>query len=470
MSVPASSGNLEAKIGANGQNRWHRRLRHSLKWRLVALFLLLALGVSVVFLHGMQKGLGQGWRDAVKPLLSDYVDRLVAQMGTPPDPTVAKAMAAKLPISVRIDGPKVQFNSHPRPQHDHWQRGEFGRDTENSGLLQRQTSDGHTVTFGLGDLNWRRGPGSVVWITLTGLLGLTILAYLFVRRMLKPLDDIGAGARRFGAGDFATPIAQRRRDELGDLAGQINNMGQSLHHMLEAKRTLLLAISHELRSPLTRARLNIELLPETGATQVPREALKRDVAEMAGLISDLLESERLSSRHAALHLELTDLAAVVQEVVAQMDLGAGAGNLSDGIAIAQTEPSPPVPTAPLLNIAADLPPMSLDQSRMRLLLRNLIDNALRFSPSGGPACEVSLQRDGRQLVLSVRDFGPGVDEADLAQLGEPFFRPDTSRQRSTGGVGLGLHLCKLVAQAHGGMLGFRNAAPGLEARVVLPLA
>ena len=61
-------------------------------------------------------------------------------------------------------------------------------------------------------------------------------------------------------------------------------------------------------------------------------------------------------------------------------------------------------------------------------------------------------------------------QADLAQLGEPFFRPDTSRQRSTGGVGLGLHLCKLVAQAHGGMLGFRNAAPGLEARVVLPLA
>ena len=105
---------------------------------------------------------------------------------------------------------------------------------------------------------------------------------------------------------------------------------------------------------------------------------------------------------------------------------------------------------------------------MRLLLRNLTANALRFNPAGGPACEIHVWRDAGQTVVSVRDNGPGVEESQLAHLTEPFFRTDASRQRSTGGVGLGLYLCKLVAQAHGGSLLIRNAQPGLEVRVSLP--
>ena len=81
---------------------------------------------------------------------------------------------------------------------------------------------------------------------------------------------------------------------------------------------------------------------------------------------------------------------------------------------------------------------------------------------------VRLAHEGGHLVLTVRDFGPGVDESALARLAEPFYRTDAARQRTTGGVGLGLYLCQLVAQAHGGRLELRNAHPGLEARVLLP--
>lgn len=424
---------------------WRHRLRHSLKWRLVALFLLLALAMSAAFMHGMQKAMALGWRDAVKPLLSDYVDRLAADIGTPPDPANAQALVARLPISVRIDGPKIQFDTHPKPQHPHWQRGEFGPDADNAGLLQRRTLDGHTVSFGLGDLNWRRGPGIAGWITLSSLLVLTGIAYLYVRRLLKPLDDIGAGAKRFGVGDFAIPIPQRRRDELGELAGQINVMGQNLHQMLEAKRALLLAISHELRSPLTRARVNTELLPESPDTQLQRDALLRDLAAMARLITDLLESERLASPHAALNLARCNIGALAQEVLA---------GFSTALPI-------------VLDLQPALPDCELDPVRIRLALRNLVDNALRHNPPAGKPCEVRVWSGANEIFFSVRDYGHGVDESKIKQLAEPFYRPDDSRQRSTGGVGLGLYLSKLVAQAHGGSLTIRNAAPGLEVRLSL---
>jgi signal transduction histidine kinase len=106
---------------------------------------------------------------------------------------------------------------------------------------------------------------------------------------------------------------------------------------------------------------------------------------------------------------------------------------------------------------------------MRLLLRNLLDNALRHSEPGAPAPELHLRAAGGQLELEVRDHGPGVAAEHLAQLAQPFYRPDSARQRSTGGVGLGLYLCRLVAEAHGGRLELGNAAPGLAVRVVLPM-
>ncbi|WP_296443914.1 HAMP domain-containing sensor histidine kinase, partial [Rhodoferax sp. UBA5149] len=324
-------------------------------------------------------------------------------------------------------------------------------------LLERTTPDGHRIQFSLNRQIWHTQPRLVGWITLAVLLAMTALAYARVRRLLRPLDDIRAGALRFGQGDFAQAIPvhhPQRPDELGELAATINTMGGDIHQMLDAKRALLLAISHELRSPLTRARLNTELLPETADVQASREALLRDLGLMRDLITDLLESERLASPHAALQREPTDLAALVQEVVSSLP---GA---------------PPVQ----LHVAPDLPMLALDRSRMRLLLRNLLDNALRHSADAAQPPTLQLQADkaadrrgtGQGVRLTVRDHGPGVPEDQLPHLAQPFYRPDAARERTTGGVGLGLYLCKLVAQAHGGTFSVRNAQPGLEVSVTLP--
>jgi signal transduction histidine kinase len=420
--------------------RWHQRFRHSLRWRLVTLFLLLAVATTLVFFGGTRMMVANGFNLLVKPLLADYVDRLTAEIGSPPDLARAQALVARLPISIRIEGPQVQWASHPPRK---WHAGGDGeRHESEAGMLSRSTADGHRIQFGLGDVFWRERHPWGGLVPLLGLLLLTWAAYAIVRRLFRPLDDIRAGAVRYGEGNFSEPIPVRRRDELGDLATQVNTMASGLQGMLQGQRALLLAISHELRSPLTRARLNTELLAEG----VEREALLRDLALMSGLITDLLEGERLAAGAAALKREATDLNTLVREVVATH---------FDGQAIR-------------LDLTDGLAPLSLDRSRVTMLLRNLIDNAVRHGAAAGEPVIVTTAADGDALRLTVRDHGPGVSADQLARLAEPFYRPDTARTRSAGGVGLGLYLCRLIAQSHGGALTLRNASPGLEAEARWP--
>lgn len=426
---------------AQAHQRLRQRFRHSLQWRLVALFLVLAAASVALFMGGTRMALSGGFDLLVKPLLSDYVDRLAAEIGSPPDLQRAQALVARLPISVHIEGPAVQWNSHPRKR---WgdDRSQADGKPFSRELLTRSTADGHRVSFGLGDIGWHdRHPWGGL-IPLLGFLLLTYAAYATVRRLFRPLDDIRAGALRYGEGDFSRPIPSHRRDELGDLARQVNEMASGLQGMLDSQRALLLAISHELRSPLTRARLNAELSAETPE----RAALMRDLALMSELIGDLLESERLAAGAAALRREPTDLNTLVREVATN--------------SFAQQ---------PLqLTLADDLPPLSLDRPRASLLVRNLIDNALRHGAAGGEPVLVSTHAEGDQVILTVRDHGPGVPDDQLGRLAQPFYRPDTARTRTAGGVGLGLYLCRLVAQSHGGSLALRNATPGLEAVVRWP--
>ena len=464
----------------------------SLGARLVGLFIVLEVAVAVTFTVGMHVLQRVGWHEYLRPLVMNYTDTLVAEIGVPPDVDRARVIAQRLPLHIRIEGPDVNWDSADEPQRpphrpivtlpngdslplalpeprrppvrtsfDHvapdpaphlGPRGMPNRMTLGTDIdptlwhVVRRLPDGHRVIFSLADMSHQARSEHIGWATLAMLLLFTALAYAWVRHMLRPLVALREGAVRYGQGDFSQPIVPRNRDELGDLAEQVNGMAARLHHMLDAKRQLLLAISHELRSPLARARMNAELIEESGE----RSALLRDLGEMRDLITDLLESERLADvragGHAALQTEPATLSDIIHE---QCDAQAAAGVLA--LALDET-----------------LPALPLDRARMRLLLRNLVDNALRHGNDAVRPPQVSTARTDHGMRVVVRDFGSGMDERQLQHAAEAFYRADTARLRSTGGVGLGLYLCKLVAEAHGGTLTLRNAHPGLEISAELP--
>ena len=511
------------------------RLAFSIKLRMVLVFLVLAAALMVVFIGAVRQVVATRWQLAAQPLLVDYVDRLAEEITVDGHPSVdrARALVQRLPVTVRIEGPVIRWASHPQdPQHDWGHEGDgvredwpswdgpmsgTDRDDEHgtgphgpgvwegqggpgdaSGwqqirqITERSTPDGHRLVFGIDRhaMLARHDGSDPLARGLAALLLLTLLAWWYVRRTLRPLDAISAGARRFGQGNFDDPIPAawtRRHGELGELATTLNTMGEDIRQMLDAKRSLLLAISHEMRSPLTRARLHTELLSEDDPDVQPqREALLRDLREMSALVEDLLESERLSDRHVALQRESLDLAVVARSVIAELQAR------HPGVQVA-------------LHVLPELSPQWLDATRLRLLLRNLLENAVRHGGGGhdsdkkgafgstmpdeggiattntaaGPGHTVAPDMDAIAMVridriptggcvIEVRDWGPGVPEEQLSKLAEPFHRPDAARSRHAGGVGLGLYLCRLVAQAHGGRLTLENAHPGVRVRAWLP--
>ncbi|MET0349541.1 MAG: HAMP domain-containing sensor histidine kinase [Rhizobacter sp.] len=273
-----------------------------------------------------------------------------------------------------------------------------------------------------------------LWWGVPLLLLVTLFAYGGIHRMIAPLRALAAGAEAFGRGDLGWRVPIFHRDEIGDLAHRFNQMATDIQAMLDGKRALLLAVSHELRSPLTRARLHAELVDDGPS----KDALLDELAQMRELISALLETERLGGGHRALQLTGVDLRELASE---QAQAGVE------------------------LDLEPDLPLLQLDRTRVQLLLRNLVHNALRHNdPDRGPVTVTVSRRDVGVRVV-VRDHGPGVPPDAMDRLGQPFFRPDEARARDSGGVGLGLSLCRLVAQAHGTRLELRNATPGFEAAV-----
>lgn len=237
-------GDWHAKWHArwNEKVQGKRRWRRSLRVRLVLMFVMLALVMAAVFMGGMKKSFSTGWAEAAKPMLTDYADRLVAEIGTPPDVSRAQALVARLPITIRIVGPKVNWDSNPGGANSpggwmHDREDVFGGDK----WFIRPTADGHRVIFGWSPKLWQLAPRVIGWATLGLLLSCVLLAYAYVSRLLRPLIDIREGAQRFGRGEFTQPIPVRRNDDLGDLAERINTMAEDIQAMLDAKRGLLLA-------------------------------------------------------------------------------------------------------------------------------------------------------------------------------------------------------------------------------------
>ena len=425
-------------------------LARSLSFRLLVIFLLL----GGLFVYGTLVAIrwvynSDDIRGLISGHLSLHVQYVREDIGSPPRIDRAIAITERVPIDIRILGPDVDWASDPDfPRLSELSFGpspafsddpgawvdellgiEFASQDDHNFLRMSSGENGEydivVVSPRISDV--RSGPDLSYIIVGLGLTFL-LLGYAAVSWLFKPIGAIRAGAEHIGHGNFDHRITAIRHDELGDLAQDINDLAEDVQSMLDAKRALLLGISHELRTPLSRLRLHLEFIDDENQQQ----ELKAEVVEMEKIIVSLLEAERLNSRHEALVRSEVRVRALVDELIDDFFE-------RDRHRIEVVDRS----EGAYANI---------DEARVSLLLKNLVSNALRYSPEDSGPVELMMAVEGNELVLQVRDHGPGISPDQAEHIGEPFYRGDPSRTRDTGGTGLGLYLATLVARAHGGSL------------------
>ncbi|GAB4448258.1 MAG: ATP-binding protein [Chloroflexi bacterium OHK40] len=302
--------------------------------------------------------------------------------------------------------------------------------------------------------------GIVVVGSLVAVGAALLVALVVARRLTTPLRELTVAARRIAAGERSAAIALPADAELAELAGAFNRMAAELARQEELRRQMVADIAHELRTPLSVLRLQVESMEDGIVPATPQ-----GVGALAGeldLLGRLVDDLRLLSLAEAGQLSLDLRAVSPREALERAAAAAEPHARRRGVAL-QVAPGPP------------LPAVRADPQRLAQMLANLVENALRHTPAGGEVtlagAEVGPPGARAAVVFEVRDTGPGIAAADLPHIFERFYRADRARARDTGGSGLGLAIVQRLAMAQGGSVAVASEpGQGATFRVTLPVA
>jgi signal transduction histidine kinase len=341
-----------------------------------------------------------------------------------------------------------------------------------------------------------RPPGSVLRPALVAALVLVAVAVAtrpLARRIARPLERLTETARRLGGGDLSArvpDVARRPRrwwrpghaQELVELTRAFNDMARRVERMVRGQKELLANVSHELRSPLARIRLALELVPRTGDADARLRGVDADLAELDGLIEDVLATARLDATGLPTRLGRVDAQRLLEDVAERArhhPATAGAEIVvaaprPDGmvsaprVEVGVSEPRPPETAHPRRDptSGSDTVTVLADEALLRRALWNLVENAAKY---GAPPITLDVVAAGASVAFTVTDEGPGVPAELRERVLEPFYRGDTARTpggagAAPRGVGLGLTLARRVAEVHGGAIaiGPASTADGRE--------
>ena len=269
---------------------------------------------------------------------------------------------------------------------------------------------------------WLRPPFGFLWML--GLVGVAVVVGVFpiIRRLLKRLENLQRGVKRFGEGDLSVRVPEHGSDEVADLAHQFNAAAARIETLMTSHKSLLANASHELRSPLTRIRMGLEFMGNAPASARAKTEIQRNISELDQLVDEILLASRLDTREVDVGtVESVDLIGLAAEECARIE--AELDMQTDG----------PLDVKGIAKL-------------LRRAVRNLLENARRYSQG---EITLSLSRQGSMAVVRVEDHGPGVPELQREHIFEKFYRLSGASERS-GGVGLGLSLVRSIAERHGG--------------------
>jgi len=434
---------------------WVGRLRASFFMKILLVF---ALGFTAIGMYLVATYWLFDWRQermSVRQTAMNYAQLILREVGDPPDTVFARDVATRLGIGMRIEGPGVDWSTDAAfPEFADVDLPSAGHDEIGRAGLSRELGFGADVTrgdyryllslqagsMGFGSESPTEEASDAIFMVL-----LLACVYLATRYLLRPVRELSQAVERLRQGDLNVEMESRRTDELGQLMVSFSEMARAVRERLRARDQLLIDVSHEIRSPLTRMRVALEMMPDGSA----KRSVIEDIEETEAMISVLLETERLDSPHGGLTLAPVDLSELV------------ASSVEDR---ADAAPGVEMPSGAEPVVA------KVDAERVRLVVGNLVSNALRHSAADGPPVRVTVERLGHDARITVKDCGVGIEEEDLPRIFEPFYRVDSSRSKDTGGYGIGLSLVKRIVEAHGGSIDVESrVGQGTSVRVSLPV-
>ncbi len=420
---------------------WYQKIRKKLFIKIFILFvtsLILTIGYLVIShrIFFFSRGFPKILRNSV-----NHVELLINEIGEPFNVKKARTISRKLEIQIRYRSPGFQWAS-------------------NSSILKLKTENLH-VYNGISRIKvgfTKKGPainiikksGSYLFIlhserenfryiaTLFMLFFIIFISivitgmYFIIKKILNPVKTLEQGVKQLRSGNIEYKIDQKSNDEFGELINSFNSMSSEIKKMIKARDQLLMDVSHELRSPLTRIKVALEFINDSEA----RQSIEDDISEIEKMAAELLETERLNSPYGSLRIKNFNLNNIVKGIIREMK------NSTPGVKLKAVKKETF---------------LKADPERVKILLKNIIGNAVKFSKDQDNPVEISINENERDITVKITDFGPGISENELSNIFEPFYRIDKSRSKNTGGYGLGLSLCKKIMDAHRGEISIKSS-------------
>ena len=426
--------------------------RRSVFLKLLVVIILAAVLANLVVITYLQRS-NQIPRSNYQQLLERWSAHLLDSFGIPPNFERAREIANTLELKIRYQGREQVWstaNDLPDLEKIEFRPFEsnvglrYGTYDQKEYLILKRGSDVFMITA---DFIRRSSETDRIRILLIGLLCLIFFGVFFImRKILQPIQYLKEGVETVGEGNLDHVLPVVKFDELGQLSQAFNTMTKKIRDDFFSKEQLLLNVSHELRSPLTRIKVATEFLPQGKS----KDLINEDIDLMEKMLAELLESSRLDSGYGSLQLKRTDFTALITEQCRLVD------ELTPGTVLE-------MPSWPVY--------LFLDAGRIRTVLKNLLDNSIKNSPVDVKTepIQITLTEAGTSVLLRIKDFGHGIPPEDIPHVFEPFYRVDKSRSKKSGGYGLGLSICKKIIEAHRGTIVVtRRLGRGTEINIELP--
>jgi two-component system, OmpR family, sensor histidine kinase BaeS len=298
---------------------------------------------------------------------------------------------------------------------------------------------------------------STLWLaTLVAVIASILLALIFSRLITRPLKAVTLSAQKVAAGDFSQRVPEKTRDEIGQVSAAFNSMSEQLDKKEQSRRQLMADVAHELRTPLTAIQGYLEAWSDGVIAPTPEQitSVHDETVLLSRIITDLRDLSLVEGGGLRMHQLPTNLAELVNNELS------GISNQAKEHSISLHNDLP-----------ANLPRVFIDADRIRQVLRNLLDNALRYTNTGGDISIKAVSTSDGWLTVAVSDTGSGITPEDLPFIFDHFYKSDHSRQRGHSGSGLGLAIVKQLVKAHGGNIRVESQpGKGSTFYFTLPLA